>query len=852
MQAEVPSTPKAMTILAIEDDPGDAELLRRRLAQIPGFQFQFRHARDTRGAKAELSHTDVDIAFLDYHLGASNGLDLLEQLRSSGETRPVVVLTGNADVYTAASMTRAGADDYLAKSDLHPEALLRAIKNANERQLVREHSKRSEVIVERLADENVELSLANRLDALTGLLSRAAWTEIITQEHERSSRYSRTYSVLLIDVDYFKSLNDIRGHAAGDECLNRLAKCFLEVCRSMDAVGRHGGEEFVVLLPETDSDGALAMGERIRKAVWDLGIARSDSPDASPVTVSIGVASSPADQWEDVVTRADESLYVAKALGRNLVWGERATKATARAQGPHERITVVVVDDDAGDAELLRRQLEELRNLSFDYIHCDNAKTALTALKSRQEALVFLDYRLGETSGVDTLGELRAAGVLGPVIAVTGNADEYIVADLMRAGADDYIAKGDVGPDVLRRAIRNAASQYSRRSTEARNRQLVAELQSAKRSLEGKNRRLTELYKTAHQFVDNVSHEFRTPLTVIKEFSSILRDGLAGSVSTEQGEYLDIVLNRVDDLSTMVDDMLDISKLEAGVLGVARRNCQMQDVIQNVRTTLERKAAAAKVNLTIGEAPTLPDVYCDPEKIARVLINLTVNAIKFCEEGGNVSIEAARPDDGPFVRVRVTDNGRGIAPENVEAIFERFKQLEGNLRSSTKGFGLGLSIAKELVHLNFGDITVESRLGEGSTFAFTVPVADPATVLPICLRRLSTPAASLLSAQAGAAVDARVLDALDGFLQHQLRRSDLLFRTAPDSWLIVAAAGESELGCMIARIERARADTNRNRPSGPLPLLRIEIKGTWRGFQQSRELIKRFECERRGDAGAGI
>lgn len=512
------------------------------------------------------------------------------------------------------------------------------------------------------------------------------------------------------------------------------------------------------------------------------------------------------------------------------------------------RPTVIVIDDDAGDVEIIRRNLDRIPAFHYQLVHCTTAARGRAALAGNASNVVFLDYRLGADDGARALRELRAADFLGPIIVVTGQGDEYTVADLMRAGADDYLAKADITPDLLQRAIRNAANQHARRCTEARNRQLLAELRLAKRSLESKNARLTELYNTAHQFVDNVSHEFRTPLTVIKEFSAIVRDGLAGEISAQGCEYLEIVLNRTDDLSTMVDDMLDISKLEAGVLGIWRRPCTLAEIVQHVRTTLERKAAAAKVRLSTCAADGLPPVYCDPEKIGRVIINLTVNALKACQEGGSVQLAAERAADAPAIRVSVMDDGPGIARDNLQAIFERFKQIEGQARSSTKGFGLGLSIARELVHLNFGDIAVESEPGRGSTFSFTVPIAEPANVLALYLSRLRAECVSLIMARAAAAVDAAARLDVEEFLQRQLRSHDLLFRVPDGGWLIVASVAPPELGHMVARLERCRAECNRNRPAQALPPIGLQVCGTWCGRDQHEALTRRFlaECDAQG------
>ena len=358
-------------------------------------------------------------------------------------------------------------------------------------------------------------------------------------------------------------------------------------------------------------------------------------------------------------------------------------------------------------------------------------------------------------------------------------------------------------------------------------------------------RRLAEMYKTAHKFVDHVSHEFRTPLTVIREFASIIHDGLAGVVNEEQREYLDIVINRVDDLSMLVDDMLDTSKLEAGILGVWREDCQVVDIIEHVQTTLERRATAVGARLLVDIPPDLPPVHCDAEKIGRVITNLVVNALKFCGEAGEVVL-SARPDpENCEVIMSVTDNGPGIARESLETLFERFRQVGEQFHKGLHGFGLGLSIAKELVNLNFGDITVESQLGAGSTFSFTVPYAERRPLLLRYLRRVESfrngsSHVTLLRVTSQPNADSECLTELERLIQRNTRRGDLLFRIAPHRWLLVAASNQSELQQLVDRVQSARTEANQNSPCTTLPEVEFDRLGSWRAGEERGGFVDRF------------
>lgn len=510
-----------------------------------------------------------------------------------------------------------------------------------------------------------------------------------------------------------------------------------------------------------------------------------------------------------------------------------------------ERITILAVDDDADDAEILRRNLELAEHFAFDFIHVTSAEAACAALADVKPDVVFLDYLLGGAIGLDVLKQMRGSGFRGPVIMVTGQSDKYVVADLIRAGADDYVGKADLCPVVLERAINNAMRSHWRRALEARNRELVEELQAARDALEQKNRRLAELYELAHRFVADVSHDFRTPLTVIKEFAEILLDGLAGNLTDEQREYIGYITERTDDLSAMVTDLLDLSHNDAGLLRVVRAERTPREIVERALRALQRKAASAQVRLELDVPDDLPRVYCDFERIGRVLINLTVNAMKFSPKGGAVRVWA-RPDEDPsVVRMGVTDQGPGIAPEDQATLFERFRQVQRDGRTTRQGFGLGLSIARELVQLNLGEIGVDSRLEQGSTFWFTVPIASPDAVARQYLWYLERAhpgraVAVLLHVRTEAEADRRAVDELDNFLQNTLRCRDVPMRIAPSQWFILAGIERADVSGLTGRIESAWREANRNRPASPLPELHFTTLDAWRHGEAFEPFVGRI------------
>jgi len=193
----------------------------------------------------------------------------------------------------------------------------------------------------------------------------------------------------------------------------------------------------------------------------------------------------------------------------------------------------------------------------------------------------------------------------------------------------------------------------------------------------------------------------------------------------------------------------------------------------------------------------------------------------------------------------VSDNGNGISPENQRAVFHRFKQLGESIRSSTKGFGLGLNIAKELVELNLGHIAVESKVGCGSTFSFTLPPADPTEVLRPYLMRSEmlhngSTQVSLIQADVDESLGAGIADDVHTFLSCLLRSADLLFRVGLTQWLVVLPVAETEVLAFRQRVEKTINAENRIRLSEPLPDIRLKCLGAWSVINNHGQILDRL------------
>jgi signal transduction histidine kinase len=244
-----------------------------------------------------------------------------------------------------------------------------------------------------------------------------------------------------------------------------------------------------------------------------------------------------------------------------------------------------------------------------------------------------------------------------------------------------------------------------------------------KQAEEAREQQRQDAIRFKDEFLSHVSHELRSPLTAIKQFTSILENGLAGELNTEQHQYQQIVLKNVGQLQAMIDDLLEGTRLETGKVTIEATSVPVRDAVTDSLDTLRGAALAKRIALSADLAPDLPLAYADPTRLVQILIILLDNAIKFTPADGRVSIHAYRAEsDRQFLQLDISDTGCGIRPEMIGQIFDRLYQVSGAAESSRKGLGLGLYICKQLVTRQGGRIWASSRLQHGTTVSFTLPV----------------------------------------------------------------------------------------------------------------------------------
>ncbi|HEX6182783.1 MAG TPA: diguanylate cyclase [Pyrinomonadaceae bacterium] len=300
-------------ILVADDEPVNLALIKRRLEWE---EYRVETAEDGGQAVEAARRVLPDLIILDVMMPVLDGLQACRLLKEDPATRdiPVIFLSALDDTDTKVSGLALGANDYVSKPFRVEELLARvrvAIRMKRERDRLRQRAEE----LRRSAEAASEMSMT---DALTGLLNRYGLHRALQRELSEARRYDRPLSCLLLDLDFFKAVNDTYGHAAGDTALVQAARALTESVRGSDVVCRYGGEEFLVLAPETGLEGARALAEKIRLAFSSRLF--GDSARVFPLTLSVGVAQlGDAESGNDMIARADEALYHAKQSGRDRV-----------------------------------------------------------------------------------------------------------------------------------------------------------------------------------------------------------------------------------------------------------------------------------------------------------------------------------------------------------------------------------------------------------------------------------------------------------------------------------------------------------------------------------------------------
>lgn len=336
--------------------------------------------------------------------------------------------------------------------------------------------------------------------------------------------------------------------------------------------------------------------------------------------------------------------------------------------------------------------------------------------------------------------------------------------------------------------------------------------------------RLREMDRLKDKFLSAVSHELRSPLTVLSGLLEILREGQVGPVNAQQQEFLGSALEQATRLRWLMENLLDLSKIEYGTLDLSRGPARLDQLVdravRSLRYEIERKGILIEVS---ADLKALPAVCVDPNRVTQVIVNLIDNAAKYTPSGGGMRVTARSLQPAqPLVELAVADTGRGIAAEDQEHVFDRFYRLGREIRGAA-GTGLGLSIAKEIVETHHGHIWVDSEEGQGSTFYFTLPIYQADTSLHTYLeqivahaREIHMPLTFIL-----VAIDGHLSDDAEEIVNAVLRSSESVFHYAAGRGaLVLGSFTDLEDARRMADRLEARLQEHLVRPDRPVAQVR--------------------------------
>lgn len=378
--------------------------------------------------------------------------------------------------------------------------------------------------------------------------------------------------------------------------------------------------------------------------------------------------------------------------------------------------SLLVVDDIEANRDVLSRRL---RRHGHSVATAEDGRIALDRLRAEPFDLVLLDIMMPEIDGFEVLRRMKSDEQLRhiPVIIISALNELDAVARCIEMGAEDYLSK-PFNPTLLKARTHACLEKKWSRDRES---QLYTQLSQ-------NFQRLQELEKQRDDLTHMIIHDLRTPLVSVITGMQTL--DLMGTLNAEQREMMTLSVSGGETLLGMINDLLDVEKLESGAMQLDYSEVAPSQLVSSALAQVTSLAAGKELTLLQERDEMLPLIRCDEGKLRRTLVNLLGNAVKFTPSGGTVTVGVCPADQGGSVTFSVADTGEGIPAEAFGSIFEKFGQVKTRQGGRVMSTGLGLTFCKLAVEAHGGQIGLESRLGEGSTFCFTIPVTPLSEAVP--------------------------------------------------------------------------------------------------------------------------
>ena len=687
-------------VLLVEDNPGDVRLIGEMLAEVKGARFELQYAGRLSTGLERLAAGGIDVVLLDLSLPDSQGLDTFARVQAQAPQVPVIVLTGLDDEALAIKAVREGAQDYLVKGQVDSHLLGRAIRYALERA--------------RLYQETVRrLKETETLNAVTTTLTRSLDLDQVLQAIVDSATglvSASTGSVIHL-VDEATGRLIPRASAAPEVGIQEA----LEMSIGQGIAGLVLQEKRLINVSNVEEDPRFLRVD-IPTPKKSLLSAPLMMGDRCLGTISLHSNKVNAFTPEDERLLSTLASQAAIAVENARLY-EKVTERMIEATLLH-RLSDVLIRTLNLD-QLLENILDVLHK-AFGYSHC---------------AILLPDKKSGELRVKAARGYLQAmkeAFQADPAAGITGwvathkvplnvpdvTRDERYVEWVEETRSEIAVpmlgGEQVVGILDIQSPKVHVFSEDDLRILSSVAAQAAIAIERARLFQE-----VRELDRMKSDFVSNVSHELRTPLANIKLYAALAQKGRP----EKRQHYLDIIESETERLETLIEDILDLSRLERGAVKLQMEPLPLAEIVQQVVGAHLATAQAKGIELAWQVPDGLPTLYADRTQLLLMLNNLLGNALQYTPRGGSVWVEArvGKWRGQPALHIAVHDTGIGIPPDEQERIFERFYRGR-HTPVGTTGTGLGLAIVKESMALHGGDVTVESAVGQGSTFTLCFPL----------------------------------------------------------------------------------------------------------------------------------
>ncbi|GBE05845.1 sensor histidine kinase YycG [bacterium BMS3Abin10] len=772
---ETKAVVRPINILLVEDNPGDARLLKEMLNEIKNEKFELKWAGSLSEGTEHLLTGDVDIVLLDLSLPDSQGIKTFTSMRNRAPMVPIVILSGLADEEFAIRAVKAGAQDYLVKGQVESGLLARAVRYAIERKQAEEKIQRNSQIQDILNKilhlPFQDIPLPEILKQVIDLIIYAPFPWLTLEPKGAIFLVEDEPEVLVLkaQIGLAEPLLNLCARVPFGRCLcGRAAlsgKIEFSDCiderheNRFDGIAPHGH----YCVPVMSKDKVVGLINLYSKE----GHARSQEEEEFLTAVATTLAGvierkklekelfNASEKWSktfdsiaDLIFIQDENNTITKVnrsfaeamksrpedlIGKKCYkllhnqdapWNNCPFEDTKSDMKPH---TEEVDDPNIGVPLLVTTSpiLDDNGKLKG----CVHISKDITERKKLMKEL---------EESKDNFMSIVQKSPGGVVIVNSEGTVDFVnnsAEDLFGRKADDLVgsefgfpvSEGKAEVDIIRGSCeKGIAEMYVvETSWEGKKNFLISffditTIKMAEDTLKEVNRRLHKLNQMKSEFVSVVSHDLRTPLTSIKNAIQLMITGKTGALNDTQKRFMSMAERNIDRLARLINDLLDLSRLEAGKIELRFSGVDIKHLMQYAVETFKPRASERSVQLGTDLPEDLPAVRADSDRIEQVLFNLMDNALKFTPEKGQITVSAENMGDK--VGVKVKDTGVGIPADDQRHIFDQFYQVEDSLSRKTQGSGLGLAIVKQMVEAHGGEISVTSQVNKGSSFFFTLPV----------------------------------------------------------------------------------------------------------------------------------